>query len=160
MKQTVLAVGCTLVAALAAAQMKPQTVQVPATSPRSPVQITSAQQINDASASARRITREEAMKQVKAGTAVYLDVRSKETYDKGHIKGAYSTPRSQLMQKIREVPPGKTLITYCACEREHTAALAVLTLNSYGVKNAAALVGGWNEWTALGLPIEKAKGAK
>jgi 3-mercaptopyruvate sulfurtransferase SseA len=30
----------------------------------------------------------------------------------------------------------------------------VLDLNAHGVKNTAALIGGWNEWAALGLPTE------
>jgi len=109
----------------------------------------------DASASARRIKREEAMKLVKANKAVFVDVRSKQSYDLGHIKGALSIPGSQLRQRVRELPPGKTIITYCACVEEHSAAVAVMSLHSYGFKNAGALVGGWNEWTALGLPTSK-----
>jgi len=30
----------------------------------------------------------------------------------------------------------------------------VLDLNAHGVKNTAALLGGWNQWAALGLPTE------
>jgi 3-mercaptopyruvate sulfurtransferase SseA len=30
----------------------------------------------------------------------------------------------------------------------------VLDLNAHGVKNAAALKGGWNEWKAAGLPTD------
>jgi 3-mercaptopyruvate sulfurtransferase SseA len=30
----------------------------------------------------------------------------------------------------------------------------VLELNGHGIKNTAALLGGWNQWTALGLPTE------
>jgi len=30
----------------------------------------------------------------------------------------------------------------------------VLELNAHGVKNTAALLGGWNQWTAKGLPTE------
>jgi len=31
----------------------------------------------------------------------------------------------------------------------------VLDLNAHGVKNTAALLGGWNGWLAAGLPTEK-----
>jgi rhodanese-related sulfurtransferase len=122
-----------------------------------PVQITTSTGVDPAIAAARRITREEAIKLVRQGKAVYVDVRSKMTYDKGHIKGALSIPNSQLMSRVRELPPGKTVITYCACDKEHTAAVAVVNLASVGVKNAGALVGGWDEWTAMGLPTEKTK---
>ena len=104
---------------------------------------------------ARRITREEALKLVKENKAVFIDVRSKESFDTGHIKGALSFPNSQIISRMRELPPGKTLITYCACEKEHTAAVAVVNLAGRGHKNAAALIGGWYEWTALGLPTAK-----
>jgi len=31
----------------------------------------------------------------------------------------------------------------------------VLDLNAHGVKNTAALLGGWNGWVAAGLPVTK-----
>jgi 3-mercaptopyruvate sulfurtransferase SseA len=37
---------------------------------------------------------------------------------------------------------------------EHTSARAVLDLNAQGIKNTAALLGGWNEWMAAKLPTE------
>jgi 3-mercaptopyruvate sulfurtransferase SseA len=33
----------------------------------------------------------------------------------------------------------------------------VLDLNAHGIKNAAALLGGWNEWKSAGMPIEVSK---
>jgi len=33
----------------------------------------------------------------------------------------------------------------------------VLDLKAHGIKNAAALIGGWNAWKAAGLPIVTAK---
>ena len=56
----------------------------------------------------------EAMKLVKAKKAVYIDVRSKETYDESHIPGAINIPLSQLLTRLRDLPPKKFLITYCA----------------------------------------------
>src|ERR1700753_2704460 len=80
---------------------------------------------------AKRITREDAMKLVSEGKAVFVDVRSQEQYDLGHIKGAISIPHSQLPTRFRELPLSKMLITYCACVAEHTAALTVLELNAH-----------------------------
>jgi len=37
---------------------------------------------------------------------------------------------------------------------EHTSARAVLDLNAHGIKNTAALLGGWNSWVAAKLPTE------
>jgi rhodanese-related sulfurtransferase len=104
---------------------------------------------------AKRIHRDEARKLVAQNKAVFVDIRSKASYDKGHIKGALSIPGSQLMMRINEIPSGKMIITYCACEKESTAARAVLQLNGRGIQEAAALLGGWQEWTDQGLPTEK-----
>ena len=63
---------------------------------------------------ARRISREDAMKMVKQKKAVYIDVRSKESFDEGHLPGAISIPLSELAAHYKDLPHGKFLITYCA----------------------------------------------
>ena len=141
-----------LAASVATAQYLP-----PKQNPKSPVQITTQQGVDPAITAAPRISREEAIKLIRENKAIYVDVRSKASYDRGHIKGAVSIPNSQLMSRIRELPPGKMVITYCACVKEHTAAVAVVNLKSTGWKNTAALLGGWDEWVAQGLPTEKTK---
>jgi 3-mercaptopyruvate sulfurtransferase SseA len=64
--------------------------------------------------SAKRISREEAIKMVKAKKAVYVDVRGKSFYDQGHIKGALNIPLGDLLTRIKEIPPKTFIITYCA----------------------------------------------
>jgi rhodanese-related sulfurtransferase len=54
------------------------------------------------------------MKMVKQKKAVYVDVRSKESYDQGHLPGAISIPLSELESRFKDLPRGKFLITYCA----------------------------------------------
>jgi 3-mercaptopyruvate sulfurtransferase SseA len=63
---------------------------------------------------ARRITRDEAIKMVAEGKAVFVDVRTKSDYDASHIKGAISMPLTELLTRLRDLPPKKFLITYCA----------------------------------------------
>jgi len=64
--------------------------------------------------SARRITRDEAIKMVAQGKAVFIDVRPKSDYDASHIKGAISMPLGEVITRLRDLPPRKFLITYCA----------------------------------------------
>ena len=64
--------------------------------------------------SAKRIGRDEAIKLVKSKKAVFVDVRSKESYDAEHIKGAISIPLSDIVTRVKEVPRGREIITYCA----------------------------------------------
>lgn len=101
----------------------------------------------------RRITRDEALKLYKSGQAVFVDVRSHQSFSYGHIKGALSIPGSQLISRFNEVPAGKLVITYCACDAEQSSGRAVQNLMQHGVKNAAALKGGYDEWKAAKLPI-------
>jgi 3-mercaptopyruvate sulfurtransferase SseA len=100
-----------LVTGLASAQLKVQqttpqgttaTTVAPTVAPQPPLE------------SARRISRDEAIKLVKAKKAVLVDVRSEESYESGHIEGAMSIPESQLIARFREIPAGKMIITYCA----------------------------------------------
>ncbi|MCU1348363.1 MAG: hypothetical protein JWO56_1393 [Acidobacteria bacterium] len=64
--------------------------------------------------SARRIKREDAIKLVKAKKAVFVDVRGKDQYDTEHIQGAISIPLGEIVTRVKEIPPGKMIITYCA----------------------------------------------
>lgn len=117
MRQVVAAaIAVTLATGLASAQMKvtQQTPAGTATAATSAAMQQTAQTGEQSLESARRITRQEAMKLVKAGKAVYVDVRSKEQYDLGHIKGAISIPGSQIIARFKEIPPRKMIIAYCA----------------------------------------------
>ena len=97
-----------------APQAKPGTPAIPI-SPNPNVQITpGAPQAEKPLESARRISREEAMKMVSAKKAVYIDVRGKDQYDIEHIPGAISIPLGELPARIQELPKNKFLITYCA----------------------------------------------
>ena len=62
----------------------------------------------------RRISVADAHKEVQAGRAVFVDVRTKTEFDRGHIKGALSLPKPEIPARLAEVPRDKTLIIYCA----------------------------------------------
>lgn len=151
MKKTIaIAVACVLSAALASAQMKVTKPAPGATRTTSPLAASGAQVQNPANFP--RISKEDARKLLAGNQAVLIDVRSNEQFSYGHIKGALSIPGSQLMGRFGEVPPGKTIITYCACHAEESAGRAASSLIAHGVKNVFALKGGWNEWKGAGLP--------
>jgi 3-mercaptopyruvate sulfurtransferase SseA len=107
------AIASMLFASVASAQMKvPQTTSQPG----SPVVVQSAMQppAEPALESARRIPRAEAIKLVKEKKAIFVDVRPKESYDAEHIKGAINIPYTDLMTRLKELPPNKLIVTYCA----------------------------------------------
>lgn len=106
------AVVAFLATGLADAQMK---AAVPPGTPTTQVTSVAPVAVPDAPLeSARRITREEAIKLVKGKKAVYVDVRSKENYDQAHITGAVSIPLGEVLTRLREIPPKMFIITYCA----------------------------------------------
>ena len=144
-KAVAVAVLCVLSTTLAA-QMKKTTPAAPPPGKRVPLaRNTTAPQFP-------RISIADAMKLYTSGQAVFIDVRSNEQYTYGHIKGALSIPGSQLIRRYAEVPPRKTVITYCACTAEQSSGRAAADLIAHGVKNVFALKGGWNDWKSQGHP--------
>jgi rhodanese-related sulfurtransferase len=99
-----------------------------------------------------RIDQDDAYKLYQQQKAVFVDVRSHSTYERGHIKGALSIPGSQIIGRFKEIPPGKTIIAYCACSAEQASGHATITLLQHGVKNVFALEGGWHSWENAGHP--------
>jgi 3-mercaptopyruvate sulfurtransferase SseA len=107
----VIAVAALAVAGSACAQFKTAS-PAPAPSPVPPVALT--QQAEPPLESAKRMERTEAIKMVDEKKAVWVDVRPKDQYEIGHIKGAINIPLSDLIARIKDLPPHKYIITYCA----------------------------------------------
>ena len=149
-KAVIVAVALALTGSLASAQYK---VQKPApTTTKSPVVVSGARTAD--ATTFPRISITDAMKLYKEGKAVFVDVRSNGQFQTGHIKGALSIPGSQIVSRFSEVPPNKTVITYCACSAEQSSGRAASDLLGHGVRNVFALKGGWNEWKAKGYPAQ------
>jgi hypothetical protein len=62
----------------------------------------------------RRVTPPELKGMMDRGEAVVVDVRGKDDYDEGHIKGAISIPRGQTAARLGELPQDKLIVFYCA----------------------------------------------
>ena len=61
-----------------------------------------------------RVTLDEAKEAFDNGEALFLDTRSKNAYQNEHIKGAIHIPAGELEERYKEIPRGKTIITYCS----------------------------------------------
>lgn len=62
----------------------------------------------------RRLTVAEFKEMADRGEAVAVDVRTKDQFDAGHIKGALSLPRAETAQRGGQLPKDKLLVFYCA----------------------------------------------
>lgn len=60
----------------------------------------------------RRVSLQDARDALDEGTAVFLDVRTSESYAASHIPGALSIPSTELPTRMGELDPGAWLIPY------------------------------------------------
>ena len=60
-----------------------------------------------------RVSLEDAKAAFDSGEAVFVDVRSKDSYDQSRIKDALSIPLNDLQTRMGELDPNQWIITYC-----------------------------------------------
>ena len=89
---------------------------------------------------------------------VFVDARSRDDYDEGHIRGAVSLPVGQFDEKIevflKHHPPENAIVTYCSgrtCEDSHKLAQLLL---AFGYTEINVFIDGFPGWEAEGHPIE------
>jgi len=80
-----------------------------------------------------------------------------ESYDEGHIPGAFSFPWAMEIRPPRDLPRNKTLILYCSCAHEEDSTDVAGKLRQFGYRNIKVLEGGFLRWQELKYPIDKKK---
>jgi len=93
-----------------------------------------------------------------SGEYIFVDARSPEDYEEGHIKEAVSLPVGQFEEKIaafmEHYPPEASIVTYCSgrtCEDSHHLAEFLL---EFGYDKVNVFIDGFPGWEAEGHPIE------
>jgi len=66
-----------------------------------------------------------------ANGAVILDVRTREEYASGHVKGSINIPLDMLSQKMKELPKETPIITCCASGMRSASAKSILQNNGF-----------------------------
>ena|SRR5687768_2860796 len=61
-----------------------------------------------------RITAEELLSELRGRKAILVDVRGPDVYKERHIKGALNIPVDQVHARLKELPRGKLIATYCS----------------------------------------------
>lgn len=103
-----------------------------------------------------RMTIDELKTQMMQKTVVIIDVRTRDEFAQGHIPGAINLNFTEVMGEAgRFAGEKRTIVAYCACGNEMTAARAAVDLAASGVPGVKALKGGWGEWLERKEPIEK-----
>jgi rhodanese-related sulfurtransferase len=78
--------------------------------------------------------------------AILVDVRSAQAYARGHLDTAISIPAAEIEGKVAELrrrAGSRTVVLYCSCAFEHSAAEAAVQLARLGVTRVAVLAGGY-----------------
>lgn len=85
--------------------------------------------------------------------------RPAEEYAAGHVPGAVSIPVREIRRRLKEIPKAQDIVAccrgpYCVYSYE---AVEILRPRGFSVRR---LDGGFSEWLAAGLPIERPGAAK
>lgn len=93
--------------------------------------------INEGSA---KVVRVEDVRSLLDQGVFLVDIREVGEHKRGHIKGSYNLPLSQLRERYNELPKDKTLYLYCKSgQRSYNAAMA---LQNLGYKDVYNISGG------------------
>ena len=118
---------------------------------------TVAQMLSEAAASVPFMSLAELESRVRVGDdeLIVLDVREREAYQAGHIRGARLLPRGQLELRVNQELSDPTRRILTCCEFGRISTLAAATLRTMGFQRAVALDGGMKAWLEAGYPVVK-----
>jgi rhodanese-related sulfurtransferase len=103
-----------------------------------------------------RISIDELKTLIEQKAVLVIDVRDPDSFAKGRIPGAVNIDYTQILKEGgRFAGEKRTIVAYCACANEMTAARAAVDLAAKGIPGAKALKGGWDEWVQRGERVEK-----
>ena len=101
----------------------------------------------------KEISAEELVELMRKGAVVVYDVRTREQYERSHIKGARWLPVSQIDNNKDEIPKDREIVVYCTNVRCTASHMAAVKLSELGFK-VYRFTGGLEEWASKGYPVE------
>lgn len=98
------------------------------------------------------VSRDELLKQSRAGAVIVLDVRPPDEFALGHLPGAVNIPLRELETRLAELNPSQEIVAYCRGPYCVLSYEAVAALRAQGFR-VRRLEDGLPEWRAAGLPV-------
>ncbi|MGB8411647.1 MAG: rhodanese-like domain-containing protein [Candidatus Binatus sp.] len=98
---------------------------------------------------------------VESKSALILDARPSLFFEQGHVPGALNLARDDFAHDYRDLAgvlqaaTDKPIIVYCSGGECHDSRLVANALLSLGFGNVSVFTGGWDAWSAAGLPASK-----
>lgn len=104
---------------------------------------------------AKHVDAEGAAKLISEGKVVIVDVRSKEEFGDGHLKGALNIDilESDFEAKLGKLDKNKPVLVHCQAGGRSTRSLPVF--ENLGFTQVFHLDGGYGGWVEAGKPVEK-----
>jgi rhodanese-related sulfurtransferase len=92
--------------------------------------------------------------------AVVLDLRSAESFSRGHIVGARNVPMDELEGHLDKLAKFRNKPVVAVCDAGVTSSKAVNTLRNSGFESVYNLKGCMSAWGQAGLPVVSGKKTK
>jgi len=93
-----------------------------------------------------------------SGHVLFVDARTQENYEAGHIPGAVSLPVGRFDERIEsflnQYPPEQPIVTYCSGRTCADSQNLALLLTGAGYSRVRIFIDGFPGWQAEGYPIE------
>ena len=100
-------------------------------------------------------TPEEVTARLDAGAHIrLLDVREEDEVRRGLLPGAAHLSRAHFESRVEDVLPDKDAEVVLYCATGVRSAFAARTLHELGYENVSSMIGGYERWKALGLPVK------
>ncbi len=85
----------------------------------------------------------------------FVDVRSTDEFQSGHVPGAQCVPLDQLEKG--NVPIPKDQLVILSCQSGNRSAKAKKLLSEMGFQNLVEMDGGFSAWQKAGFPVKRLK---
>lgn len=98
------------------------------------------------------ITATQAYEKYQAG-AFFLDVRTQEEWNQGHIENSTLIPLDELPQRLHEIPRDQDVVVVCRSGSRSKEGAAIL--RQAGFTRVTCMTGGLLAWSAQGYPVQQ-----
>ena len=105
--------------------------------------------VADAKKNITEISPEDAAAKLQNAAAAIVDVREKDEWDEGHIKGAIHIPYYFLEQRLQKLDNTHPLAVTCASGQRSSLACSIL--QRHGFTQLFNVIGGTDAWIQAGL---------
>jgi rhodanese-related sulfurtransferase len=104
----------------------------------------------------------EARRALEEGTALFLDARSPDLFEEGHIPGAYNMPPDKFDDDFPSladlIEAAGTIVVYCDSPSCSDSIQVAERLLEYGFENTRVLTASWEGWLESNGPVESEEG--